>query len=276
VIEKIVNSIFVEETGTVDVDGILGSGIMFRQNVTPGQFGLLVLGNRMTLLGQASPTHADNIENRAFVSQSQYGTKIKWTSVEAMYSKTFTAGLSQIKLQQSSTNVNGDDILVEVEGTIAIDPQDDNTMLFTVDQDSVPTNTINAVDAVINPQTFNPTGVANGTRYLLTESVGDDSTIIAGNGASAWGTLVASANDIVEKVDGEFVVDFNADFDDGSTQLQRGLQDSSSANGDSTRGVVQYVTNLTSSIQYKWLPTSNIWVKSYEGFYEPGTWTIVF
>ena len=230
----------------------------------------------MTLLGQASPTHADNIENRAFVSQSQYGTKIKWTSVEAMYSKTFTAGLSQIKLQQSSTDVNGDDILVEVEGTIAIDPQDDNTMLFTVDQDSVPTNTINAVDAVINPQTFNPTGVANGTRYLLTESVGDDSTIIAGNGASAWGTLVASANDIVEKVDGEFVVDFNADFDDGSTQLQRGLQDSSSANGDSTRGVVQYVTNLTSSIQYKWLPTSNIWVKSYEGFYEPGTWTIVF
>jgi len=276
VIEKIVNSIFVEETGTVDVDGILGSGIMFRQNVTPGQFGLLVLGNRMTLLGQASPTHADNIENRAFVSQSQYGTKIKWTSVEAMYSKTFTAGLSQIKLQQSSTDVNGDDILVEVEGTIAIDPQDDNTMLFTVDQDSVPTNTINAVDAVINPQTFNPTGVVNGTRYLLTESVGDDSTIIAGNGASAWGTLVASANDIVEKVDGEFVVDFNADFDDGSTQLQRGLQDSSSANGDSTRGVVQYVTNLTSSIQYKWLPTSNIWVKSYEGFYEPGTWTIVF
>ncbi len=73
----------------------------------------------------------------------------------------------------------------------------------------------------------------------------------------------------------DFVVDFNADFDDGSTQLLRGSLDSSSL-GDSTFDQVDYVTNLTSGIQYKWLPENSMWVKSFEGFYEPGTWSIEF
>jgi len=276
VIEKIVMSIFDEEAGTVDVDGILGESIISRQNVTPGQFGLLVLGNRITLLGQASPTHADNIENRAFVSQSQYGTKINWHKLEALYSKTILGGATQVKLQQSATNINGDDIIVNVTGTVAIDPQDETTLLFTVDVDTVPTNTMNAVDAVINPLTFNPVNAPNGTRYLLTESIGsasDDSTVNVG--PSAWGNLIANANDIVEKVGNDFVVDFNADFNDGSTQLLRGSLDSSSL-GDSTFDQVHYVTNLTSGIQYKWLPENSMWVKSFEGFYEPGTWSIEF
>ena len=38
----------------------------------------------------------------------------------------------------------------------------------------------------------------------------------------------------------------------------------------------QYVTNLTTGVQFKWLPDSGFWVKSYEGFYEPGTWSIEF
>ena len=45
---------------------------------------------------------------------------------------------------------------------------------------------------------------------------------------------------------------------------------------DSTFATQQYVTNLTSGIQYKWIPANSMWVKSYEGFYEPGTWSITF
>ena len=88
-------------------------------------------------------------------------------------------------------------------------------------------------------------------------------------------------NDIIEKVGTEWIVDFNANSDD-STQLGLGLLDSSTfvdstagtVNGDSTFTRVQYVTNVTTGIQYKW--TGSIWVKSYEGFYEPGTWSITF
>jgi len=36
------------------------------------------------------------------------------------------------------------------------------------------------------------------------------------------------------------------------------------------------VTNMTTGIQYKWQPTVGIWFKSFEGFYEPGTWSIEF
>jgi hypothetical protein len=278
VITNIITSMFADDGGENTLEEMLGESLS-RQITTPGNYAVLLLGNRMTLLGEAGnglTTHADNRQNKAFESQSQYGTKINWHKLEALYSKTILGGATQVKLQQSATNINGDDIIVNVTGTVAIDPQDETTLLFTVDVDTVPTNTMNAVDAVINPLTFNPVNAPNGTRYLLTESIGsasDDSTVNVG--PSAWGNLIANANDIVEKVGNDFVVDFNADFDDGSTQLLRGSLDSSSL-GDSTFNQVHYVTNLTSGIQYKWLPENSMWVKSFEGFYEPGTWSIEF
>jgi len=289
VIEKIIMSIYDEDAGTVDADGILGESLISRQTLTPGQFGLLLLGNKMTLLGANSTTattHASNTANRVFQSQSQYGAKVNWTKLEGLYSKTVRAGLSQIKLQQSTTNVNGDDIIVDVEGTIAIDPQDEFSMLFTVDADTVPTNTLRSVDAVINPLTYNPTGAPNGTRFLITEDIGskintdgktasetdirasdDDGTPSADtvpNYAAAWGTTIASANDIIEKDEnGNWVRVFDADantlYSDSSSYLQ-----------------TQYVTNLTTGVQYKWTGANGFWVKSFEGFYEPGSWSIVF
>ena len=289
VIEKIIMSIWDEDAGEVDVNGILGESLLSRQTVTPGQYALLLLGNRITLLGEQATnnsTHASNRANRVFTSQSQYGDKINWHKLESLYSKTIQNGISQIKLQQSTTNVNGDDIIVEVTGTVSIDPQDEFTLLLDLDTDSVPTNTLNAVDAVINPLTFNPSAAPVGTRYLITEDIGnkintdgktaaetnirasdDDGTPSADtvpNYAEAWGTTIASANDIIEKdAAGNWVRRFDADantlYSDSSTYLQ-----------------TQYVTNLTTGVQYKWTGANGFWVKSYEGFYEPGSWSIVF
>ena len=261
VIEKIIASIWDEDAGQVDVDGILGESLISRQYVTPGQYAVLLLGNRMTLLGtnQTAGGHVDNRLNRAFESQSQYGNKTNWLKLESLYSGTITGGLTQVKLQQSATTVNGDDIIVEVTGTCAIDPQDEHTLLFTVDSDTVPTNTLDPVDAIINPLTFDPTGVANGTRYLLTEDIGGAND--AGN-HTAWGGVVAAANDIIEKESGVWIKRFDANFDDSTV--------------DSTYATVQYVTNVTTGVQYKWTGANGYWVKSYEGFYEPGSWSIVF
>ena len=288
VIEKIVMSIFDEDAGTVDVDGILGESLLSKQNVTPGQFALLLLGNKMTLLGESSKnstSHASNRENRVFQSQSQFGAKTNWTKLEGLYSENVRGGLSKIFLQRSTKNVNGDDITVEVEGTIAIDPQDEFTMLFTVDTDSTPTNTLNPINAVINPLTFDPTGVPVGTRYLITEDIGNkkntdgktaaETEIHASrtaqptadtvpNFAQAWGTTIASANDIIQLDDaGNWVRVFDSDentlFSDSSSFQE-----------------TQYVTNLLTGVQFKWMPDRGFWVKSYEGFYEPGTWRLEF
>jgi hypothetical protein len=43
---------------------------------------------------------------------------------------------------------------------------------------------------------------------------------------------------------------------------------------DSTTGTnIQYTTNITTGLQYLW--TGEQWVKSYEGIYPSGSWSIV-
>ena len=38
---------------------------------------------------------------------------------------------------------------------------------------------------------------------------------------------------------------------------------------------VEYVTNLTTSIQYRYVQTEGLWMKSYEGWYDQGDYSIV-
>jgi hypothetical protein len=93
-----------------------------------------------------------------------------------------------------------------------------------------------------------------GQRYLLTESTGSynsTTTPVAWQGADGQ-PLVAKANDIVE-FDGErWVVAFDST--------------SSPANQ-------QYVTNITTGTQYEW--TGTTWIKSFQGIYPGGTWSLM-
>jgi hypothetical protein len=158
-------------------------------------------------------------------------------------------GISYIKLEQE----DGTDVI----GTVAFDPTDDRFLLFTIDPDTVPANTLEAVDAVIDPLRSGPgaglAAAAVGQRYLFTEATG---TFDDGN-AEAWaGTggqpLVANANDIVE-------------YDGSRWQI--------SFDSTSSPDNIQYVTNVTTEIQYRW--TGSAWIKSYQGLYPGGTWSLV-
>jgi hypothetical protein len=130
-------------------------------------------------------------------------------------------------------------------------------LLFTVDQDTIPQNTLQPVNAIIDPQRNGPGEglpvAAYGQRYLL---VGDTGAPDYQSGAAAWTgvngeILHANANDIIE-YDGE---KWNISF------LAANPSD------------VQYVTNLTTGIQYRW--ADNLWLKSYEGLYPEGEWSLV-
>ena len=161
----------------------------------------------------------------------------------------FVSGSSEIRLVQP----NGSEIV----GHIAAHPTDPSLLLYSPFNDTLPANTMGPINAIIDPQSVNVgtylTNPATGTRYLLINSIGN-----AGNteGAVAWqGTngddLIASANDIVE-------------FNGTNWQV---VFDSQASN------TLQYVTNLTTGIQYKWQEQQ--WTKSYDGVYQEGEWMLV-
>jgi hypothetical protein len=142
----------------------------------------------------------------------------------------------------------------DIVGTIVPDPVDDRLLIFNIDPDTLPQNTLDPVDSVINPLVTGPNaglpGPINGRRYLIVEDVGSP-----GNTTVAWGALIANANDIIEydATSGSWFVSF----------------DSQAAT------TVEYVTNLTSNLQYRYAPTENVWMKSYEGWYGQGDYSIV-
>lgn len=139
----------------------------------------------------------------------------------------------------------------EIVGTIVVDPLDDRILLYNIDPDTLPQNTLNPVDAVINPLSVGPEvglpAAAVGTRYLIVESMGGTLPTVA------WGSVVANANDIIEYDGSEWFVSFNSD--------------------EATD--VEYVTNLTTSVQYRYVPAEGVWMKSYEGWYEQGDYSVV-
>jgi len=121
-------------------------------------------------------------------------------------------------------------------------------LIFEIDTDTLPQNTLTPVTSVINPQTKGPGHglpvAINGQRYLIVEDTPESS--------EAWGIVSAKANDIIQ---------YNS-----TTGLW-------SVSFDSTTTDVQYVTNLTTQIQYRY--SDSMWVKSYEGWYDQGDYSIV-
>ena len=222
--------------------------MLTRSYITPNNFGLLVTGNQLRLLGTTgvnvtsggegyysganAPTNFDPFET--------FGPAVNWKVLLDQYG-TVTNGLSQIRLTLPTGN--------EIIGTIATTTLDDTILLFNIDTDTIPANTLTSVLKIINPTTFAPPTPANGDRYLIIDEIGDSTATVQ---SPTWGTLVASVGDIIEY--------------DGS--IWRKKFDAS--HPDSTQ---HYVTNSHTGIQYRFNGTE--WVKSYEGIYTAGNWSIV-
>ena len=128
---------------------------------------------------------------------------------------------------------------------------EDTILLYNIDQDTIPANTLTSVKKIINPLTFAPDSPANGDRYLIIDEIGDSTATVQ---SSTWGTLIASVGDIIEY----------------STPQSKWIKVFDASDPDSTQ---HYVTNLNTGIQYRFNGTE--WVKSYEGIYTQGNWSIV-
>ena len=256
IITKIITSAFVPMAdGTIvtdynNPDAIVESlgGDVLTTIVTPGDFDLLVLNNVASLVLNNSLT--DVVELNSVTQQNS------WRSILDLYPGTFRAGLSQLRLTKPDNN--------EIVAYISLDPTDEKRMILNFDADTVPSNTIisgrGTVDAIINPETFNPTGRVTGTRYLILEDININSQYNdpGYDGPDAWKNAdnsdpQAYANDIIEWDGSQWNTMFNS----------------------STATEATYITNSYTGIQYKWIPVDQSWSKSFEGLYDKALWRLV-
>jgi len=247
IITKIIANAFTNPEGTIvdEYDNVnsvylgLGDPIL-KTVVTPGDFDLLVLNNIGSLIKSHTATDAD--------ADTMPDYAVNWRKVLDLYPGQFRANLSQIRLLKPDGN--------EIVAYISLDPFDERRMLLNIDADTIPANTIigsrGTVDAIVNPDTFNPGSPAAGTRYLILENI----NATTADGPAAWlnadsSDFSASANDIIEWDGSQWSIIFNSQ----------------------TETTVTYITNMYTGIQYKWSDDS--WSKSFEGLYEKAAWRII-
>ena len=262
VITNIIMSMFNEDTGNVDLGATMpelkryndefGEGVFMEDKdgttvrkdsaglaiTAYNDYDLLVLGNTAQLI------------HRGVVGNTN------WNGFFDALPGTFRSGLSQIQLTRLDINQS-------VNGTVAVNSTDETTLIINWDEDTIPSDMVlsgstgdrNKIDYIIDPLNFNPSTIkTNGIRVLLLGSIGSSTNT---DGADAWknndGTdFVASENDIVEWTGTEWNILFDS----------------------STVTDIKFITNLNTSIQYKWTGTE--WVKSIEGEYRNGAWRIQF
>ena len=154
-----------------------------------------------------------------------------------------TAG-SRLEL---NTRNDTDDLTELIIGTVEVHPTDGTVLLFTLDSDTLPSDTLSDITRIIDPGTQRPGNglpvAALGQRYLLTE------VIIPG--FTEWGGISANINDIIEYNGTAWEVMFDSE------------------NTEST----EYATNDYTGQQYKWTGTE--WISSWQGIYNGGYWRLI-
>jgi hypothetical protein len=246
VIERVIASMY-DAQGDLN-DAVTNNDLLLgtRQVITPFNYGLVVINNKIQCIQPqlVNPDSNSKFAPNVLLSDSD----LLWTAVIDLYG-TLRPGVSQLRLEQDDGT--------EVIGTIVLDPNDSRFVLFDPDADTLPQNTLDPVDAIIDPLVSGPQegldSAIEGQRYLLTEDTGDiDNQFnpVAWLGANGR-PLIANANDIIEYQHNYWRVVFRA---------------AGAAGG-------QYVTNITTSVQYEWNGAG--WVKSYQGVYPGGTWSLV-
>lgn len=252
VIQTIINSLY-DGGGDLNEDVINTANLLKnRMYVTPTGYNLLLLNGQATLTPAngplVRPPDSTGIE-------SNPNDPILWQPLVNIYGQLIN-GTSQLRLRKDNP-----DTISEIIGTVAYHPTDPATLLFSVDIDTIPSNSMPPVDAIIDPQRSAPgiglPAATIGQRYLILTGINEgrpgDSSF---DGADAWkrldgSDLIAGANDIICYTASGWQVAWESK--------------------ENTK--IEFITNLKTGIQYKW--ANNKWQKSYEGAYPAGQWSLV-
>lgn len=192
--------------------------------VTPGDYKLQIDGTNAVLL------------------DSTYQGKL-WADLIEMQGQLSSTSLLKLNITNDSDND-----LDAIIGSVSVNTSDSTKLIFTVDADTLPSNTLSAVDKIIDPRGTYPgdstlIAAVTGQRYLITESISKE-------GYPNW-NVTADENDIIQYDGTKWAVVFDA-----------------SAETD-----VDYITNTYTTKQYKWF--NDAWISSHEGVYNPGFWRLL-
>ena len=215
-----------------DENGVIIEAGQLAQNVTSvGNHHLRVEGNLLTLLGP----YAGETDTQHEV--------YSWTKLLDDYGSHFREGETQVRLRS-----NMDDDSHDIIGTIQ-STNEPNVVMWHVDLDTLPNNTLPAVNAMIDPLHSVPDGTSlpvpvNGHRYLLVEDLPGPS--------EAWGSLSATTGSIIQYNNGVWSVVFS-----GHGHEQN-----------------EYVLSKVSGRQLKWDVPSQSWTLAIDGVYGPGAWRL--
>lgn len=246
VIQRIIASIFRGSAidDIQDDDLLLGT----RQKITPYGYQVLLIGNKLQLLPQNQSPVPPNSSLEVPVEPQ---TDVYWEAALNAYG-VVKPGISMIALENPYLET-------EIMGTISYDPSDARLLIYNIDSDTIPQNTLQPVDSVIDPVVKWPgEGLptsAIGQRYLIVEDIPQQGSYPSPSvEMRPWSGLSqgAKANDIIEFGVGGWFISFDSN----------------------TPSDIQYVRNNTSGIQYRFLMSEG-WSKSIDGFYSGGEWRII-
>ena len=191
IIQKIISTIHKGST-LVDIENqdlLLGQ----RQKITPYGYQVLLVGNKLQLLPGSTPT--DDNDNFDEVTGGP-NTEVYWNAILNVYGKV-RPGVTQIALENEFMGT-------EIVGTIDFDPDDDRLLIYTIDTDTLPPDSVLPVDSVIDPTVKIPNGAlpapAVGQRYLIVSDIALQRDYTISSTPVAWDGLTggAQANDIIE------------------------------------------------------------------------------
>lgn len=206
--------------------------------ISPNNYNVEVVGTQATLYKDNGTVKANWNDLLEIISpQGSSGT----VGSHALDDIPLTLG-STLQLNLSNDADSTTDLIT---GIIARNDVDPGKLIFTLDGDTLPTNTITNITRIVDASNNYPgdgtlPAAANGQRYLLTSEIK----------GHQWG-INAGINDIVEYNNSVWSVVFDASTVDDT---------------------VQYVLNSYTSKQFKW--QNKLWTSSYEGVYNPGFWRI--
>ena len=193
--------------------------------VTPGDYKVQIVGSSAILVNPE-------------------GAQVNWSDLIEMQGEIKSTSLLKLNISNDS-----DDDLNLVVGGVTTHPTSTQTLIFNIDTDTLPTDTLDDVDKIIDPRANFPgdgtlAAATTGQRYLITEQ-------ISASGYTNWG-VDASENDIIQYNGSAWTVVFDASSQSSTTH---------------------FLHNTFTSKQYKW--TGSAWISSYEGEYNPGFWRLV-
>jgi hypothetical protein len=286
VITKVINSIFNESSGTIDLDLSRAGGYSggfaeadIRTKVVKDETETTSAGTGVKEVVDTENTYIADVNIVMSNSYNNYGLLVMgnsaklvrkgvvgsetWVSLLKAMPFEFDAGVTELRLTRK-------DLATEIVGTVVINPLDPYELSIAWDGDTLPADTVisgpngdrNKIDYIINPYKTNPTNLKAGNPRILiladinnSENVGQDAGY---EGPVAWqnadgSDFVASENDIIEWDGARWHVVFDASEQDST---------------------VIYTSNLNTGKQYKF--DSGEWILAYDGEYPNGTWRLAY